>query len=1032
MKSTKGRSGRMVIKPRTRQTWRKPVVVLVSLTLILSSAFMGYFFLGNSVDSSAAVSGEYRSVASGNWNSISTWQKFNGSTWVAATATPTSSDATVTIQSGHTVTITATVTVDQVVVNSGGTLVLNSGITVNLANGTGTDLNVSGIFKNAGVVSIAASAVINFAGTATYQHNFTTSPGTIPTATWSAGSTCEIIGYTNNNSPPAGLQAFQNFTWNCPSNTKTVNLNGLLTTVNGNLTIASTGTNPLYISSNGMSLNVGGNFIQSGGTFSLSSSNTQTSILNVTGDYNQSGGTFSIVDGQGSTGTVNLSGNFSHTGGTLTVGGIATTTAQFVFRKTGTQTFVTSGNTVSGNVDFTVNSGSILLMGTNVMAGRNFTLSAGGGIQLGSSAGITSSGSSGNIQVSGTRNFNTGADYTYDGTGNQVTGNGLPSVVRNLTVNNGNFLGLSQSVSVSGVLNLTTGKIVTGNYEVYTTSSLTTAITGHSSADYVVGNLKRAVAASGAYDFPVGDSAQYEYMCVTLSGCAGTTNLTGKFTPVDPNDTVAHPLDVQVSGIDMVELLDEGYWTLTPNLNLTSGSYTLKLKETGYSNTLGGTVVFSLLTRTNSSSSWTSTGVHNDATQSVSGGIVTAQRSSMTSFAQYGIALGEYLSFASPSLISGSAGQINAIYLFPNVMRSVDAWVKITNISGGAVLSDIDNSATGYNESFQPFIQYAPSSTGYIEWNIEFKKAGTSTDTTFRKMTATGVDVDGGTSGSGNIREFIEATMPTSYALDPATTLTVTNNGGSYRATGNTVSIANIDTAARYAMYQMNYRNIHSMMYRTGSINTQTVSETRQTSLYFRSFGLTNGNIALPIELIFFKAKLSEGHVDLSWATAAEINNSFFTIERSTDGENFEPVKQLNGAGNSTERLDYYTTDEDPLAGTSYYRLKQTDYDGHYSYSDIECIKNGNSGSSPSFEIKMVDPNPFGTNFKVGFTLDSESPVRFLLMTTSGRIVRDMQIDTRSGYNTFEYMDQDNLASGIYIVTLQSGDKVVSKKIVKE
>ena len=124
---------------------------------------------------------------------------------------PTSSAATITILSGHTVTITSSVAADQIVVNSGGTLVQNSGITLTVNNGSGTDLAVSGTFKNAGTVTISASAIVVFQSSGKYQHNFTTSGGTIPTATWNSGSTCEIIGFTTYNNSLNGCgQAFSN------------------------------------------------------------------------------------------------------------------------------------------------------------------------------------------------------------------------------------------------------------------------------------------------------------------------------------------------------------------------------------------------------------------------------------------------------------------------------------------------------------------------------------------------------------------------------------------------------------------------------------------------------------------------------------------------------------------------------------------------------------------------------------------------------------------------------------------------------
>jgi hypothetical protein len=90
----------------------------------------------------------------------------------------------------------------------------------------------------------------------------------------------------------------------------------------------------------------------------------------------------------------------------------------------------------------------------------------------------------------------------------------------------------------------------------------------------------------------------------------------------------------------------------------------------------------------------------------------------------------------------------------------------------------------------------------------------------------------------------------------------------------------------------------------------------------------------LPVELLYFTATVNNNEVGLSWATASEINNNFFTLERSADMLSVEIIGQVQGAGNSNQTLAYQFTDLHPLPGTSYYRLKQTDFDGSFEYSD--------------------------------------------------------------------------------------------------
>jgi len=119
-------------------------------------------------------------------------------------------------------------------------------------------------------------------------------------------------------------------------------------------------------------------------------------------------------------------------------------------------------------------------------------------------------------------------------------------------------------------------------------------------------------------------------------------------------------------------------------------------------------------------------------------------------------------------------------------------------------------------------------------------------------------------------------------------------------------------------------------------VNIQLVSNTG--SSYMSDIGLDNINYslktALPIELLNFNATaLNNDQVELDWQTATEINNDYFTIERSESGLIWKELAMVNGAGNSSQMLNYNTVDENPYSEVSYYRLKQTDYDGNFEYS---------------------------------------------------------------------------------------------------
>ncbi|MEX2597459.1 MAG: T9SS type A sorting domain-containing protein [Salibacteraceae bacterium] len=95
----------------------------------------------------------------------------------------------------------------------------------------------------------------------------------------------------------------------------------------------------------------------------------------------------------------------------------------------------------------------------------------------------------------------------------------------------------------------------------------------------------------------------------------------------------------------------------------------------------------------------------------------------------------------------------------------------------------------------------------------------------------------------------------------------------------------------------------------------------------------------LPIELISFEVSPINSTVQLDWATASETNNDFFSIERSKDAQEWNVLKEISGAGNSSKKLDYQAIDENPLTGLSYYRLKQTDYNGKFQYFATRVVE---------------------------------------------------------------------------------------------
>lgn len=292
----------------------------------------------------------------------------------------------------------------------------------------------------------------------------------------------------------------------------------------------------------------------------------------------------------------------------------------------------------------------------NVTGTGNFAINAGATFKYGSPNGIKTSGtttSDGNIRISGTRTFSTSASYGFVGNGDMVSGNGLPSSIVNMYVQKSgtsDIVTLTNTANASGVIAFTKGRISTGSNELVASSTSTTAITGHGLNKYVIGNLRRYVAASGAYDFPVGNTSYYDLGNISFNGQSGITSLLGYFT-TGQSGTAPSTSTCQINGSKINDYLNNGFWTFTPNSTMSGGTYDVTLNAMGYSNAPTAANQMGVIKRSNASSPWLGCGLlngsaqssaygsHSNATQSISGGVATAVRTGVTGFSDFAIGL---------------------------------------------------------------------------------------------------------------------------------------------------------------------------------------------------------------------------------------------------------------------------------------------------------------------------------------------------------------------------------------------------------
>lgn len=188
-------------------------------------------------------------------------------------------------------------------------------------------------------------------------------------------------------------------------------------------------------------------------------------------------------------------------------------------------------------------------------------------------------------------------------------------------------------------------------------------------------------------------------------------------------------------------------------------------------------------------------------------------------------------------------------------------------------------------------------------------------------------------------------------------------------------------------------------------------------------------NNPLPIELLGFNAFLNSNYVVLEWLTASEINNDYFTVERSKNGEDWESIIITDGAGYSSEEIKYLETDFRPYTALSYYRLKQTDYDGAFSYSETVAV---NRNIETEF---LVYPNPNTSGGPINILLPNEisnQNIDIIFRDISGKVIFSASVSDNNVKNSIVLNPESNFSIGTYVISVISENNAYHQKIVIE
>ncbi|MFZ1523624.1 MAG: T9SS type A sorting domain-containing protein [Saprospiraceae bacterium] len=251
----------------------------------------------------------------------------------------------------------------------------------------------------------------------------------------------------------------------------------------------------------------------------------------------------------------------------------------------------------------------------------------------------------------------------------------------------------------------------------------------------------------------------------------------------------------------------------------------------------------------------------------------------------------------------------------------------------------------------------------------------------------------------------------TGYRFETGENLTLT------WPTGNSVNLFSGDGSNEATGFGCYYNNSAGPINLTFTINHGTA---RRDEAVIFTYTLSTGNSGcslLPVEYFNLTiSKISKNSL-IKFSTASETNNDYFTIERSGDGISFDAIGEIDGAGNSSEERHYEYNDDNPQPDINYYRIKQTDYDGQYSYSEIRSVVHEGS--------QRVAISPKQTQGLLQIATGMEDYALAVYSSAGQEVARYVGL---SGYQT---IDIAPLQSGIYFVKVVSGAHSETVKVVK-
>lgn len=386
--------------------------------------------------------------------------------------------------------------------------------------------------------------------------------------------------------------------------------------------------------------------------------------------------------------------------------------------------------------------------------------------------------------------------------------------------------------------------------------------------------------------------------------------------------------------------------------------------------------------------------------------------------------------FKNAVLISGTALQNGAKYRFSNVKTGIDALVTVKSQTGGVTLTEIDNNSTGFDEAFQPFINVAKNSNGYVEFQVDFVNTGTSTANVQSTVPITCIDVDGVGYSNGTLYEQDQVQYIPGYYDFTMTggNLQVTNSGG-WVVIKNTsgFSYSGIDTAAKDVMATVVNKNFSTMLLRIGGINTSnTESEVRYRSVYFKTFNYGHPAPLPNRTMISLSGAKKQNSVELRGRLSASHSFDKMIIERGATSGSFDYIGEMNIAETSSAEYPFTYIDAEPGNGVNYYRIRLVNSaTKHQEISNTLMVKMDNNHSS----LDVINTVMQANSPVITIRNNEEQQADLQVADMSGRMISNSKIRLNNGTNNIN-LSSFNTAKGFFVIVLRTSKETVSRRML--